>query len=140
MLADIPLPPEISHASPTKCLACIMDLLHRKFLIALVAGSQPIKSETRRLGPDATWYGDLIRASHSILRGFPNLIENLGSQCGFVLRQKATVVLLNDIGRILNCVAGLLVGSGLLQNMRRENVRRLCGPCGSRPLIAPRPV
>lgn len=65
-----------------------------------------------------------VRAEHphSILRSFPNLVEDLGGQCGLVLRKEAAVVLLHDIGRILNGIARLLVGSGLLQNMRRQNV------------------
>lgn len=52
----------------------------------------------------------------------PNLIENSGCQRSLVLRQEATVVLLHDIGRILDGVACLLIGSGLLQHMCRKNV------------------
>jgi len=36
-------------------------------------------------------------------------------------------VLLHDVGRVLNGVACLLVGSGLLQNMRRKNVAQVMG-------------
>ena len=34
-------------------------------------------------------------------------------------------MLLHDVGRVLNCVARLFVGSGLLQNMRCENVSQV---------------
>lgn len=36
-------------------------------------------------------------------------------------------MLLHDIGRILNGIACLLVGSGLLQNIHRKNVPRVMG-------------
>ncbi len=52
----------------------------------------------------------------------PNLIENSGCQRSLVLRQQTTVVLLHDIRRILNGLACLLIGSGLLQDMCRKNV------------------
>jgi hypothetical protein len=45
---------------------------------------------------------------------FPHLIENAGRQCRLVLRQEAPVVLLNHIRRILNGVARLFIGPGLL--------------------------
>lgn len=45
---------------------------------------------------------------------FPHLIENAGCQCRLVLRQEASVVLLNHIGRILNGIARLFIGTGLL--------------------------
>ncbi len=90
-------------------------------------GSIPFKAKTRTLGPDTRGPEYPSRASHSILRSFPNLIEDLCGQRGFVLRKEATVVLLNYIGCILNCVARLLVGSGLLQNMRRENIPQVMG-------------
>jgi len=38
-------------------------------------------------------------------RGFPNLIEDFGSESRLVLRQEATAVLLHDIGRVLNGVS-----------------------------------
>ena len=37
------------------------------------------------------------------------------------------MVLLHDVWRVLNGVACLLVGSGLLQNMRRKNVAQVMG-------------
>ncbi len=50
------------------------------------------------------------------------------------------MVLLHDVWRVLNGVACLLVGSGLLQNMRRKNVAQVMGSMRQKPLIAPRPV
>ena len=48
-------------------------------------------------------------APHSILRSFPDLIEDLGRQRGRVLRQEATIVLSHDIRSILNSITRLLV-------------------------------
>ena len=55
----------------------------------------------------------LLLMSRADLCGFPNLIKDASSQCRLVLRQKQTVVLLDHVGRILDGVTGLLVGTGL---------------------------
>lgn len=80
------------------------------------------KERNEEVGSDGDCYHYPSRVSHSILRSFPNLVEDFSSQGRLVLRQETPVVLLHDIGRILNGIACLLVGSGLFQNMRRKNV------------------
>lgn len=52
--------------------------------------------------------------------------------------QEATVVLLDHFGRVLDSIARLLKAAGLLQDVGRQNISEVVGPCGSRPLIAPR--
>jgi len=99
-----------------------------------------LQERNDELGSDVGCSRDPSRASHSILCSFPNLIEDLGRQCGLFLWQEATIVLLHDVWRVLNGVACLLVGSGLLQNMRRKNVAQVMGSMRQKPLIAPRPV
>lgn len=46
----------------------------------------------------------------------PYLVQDQRCRCCLVLRQKASVMLLHYVGRILDRVASLLVGSCLLQN------------------------
>ncbi len=56
------------------------------------------------------------------LCSFPNLIENFRGKGRLVLRQEATVVLLNDIRRVLDGITRLLIRSGLLEDMRCQNI------------------
>ena len=49
-------------------------------------------------------------------------------------------MLLDHVGRILDGVTGLLVGTGLLQDVGREDIADIVWAVGSQPLIAPRPV
>lgn len=80
-------------------------------------------------------------SSKRLLRGgLPDLIENSGRECRLILRKEAPVVVGNHFRRVLDGITCLLVRAGLLQNMGCKYVGTLCGPCGSRPLIAPRPV
>lgn len=53
-------------------------------------------------------------ARDAISRSFPNLVQDLCRKCSFILRQKAAVMLLHDIGRVLDCVACLLIRPRLL--------------------------
>jgi hypothetical protein len=68
-----------------------------------------------RLGPCrcGAWFASAramwISRSSEWLCSFPNLIEDFRRKCSFVLRQTATVVLLNDIRCVLDCIARLLV-------------------------------
>jgi len=62
------------------------------------------------------------------LSRFPNLIENFGGKGGFVLRQETAIVLSNRVRRILNGIAGLLIGAGLLQYMRRQYIPDVVRP------------
>lgn len=50
-----------------------------------------------------------ISHSSEWLCSFPNLIEDFRRKCRFVLRQEATVVLLNDIRCVLDGITRLLV-------------------------------
>lgn len=57
--------------------------------------------------------------------GFPDLVENARSDFGLVLRQEATVVLGHHLRRVLDRVASLLVGAGLLQNVGGQHVAHI---------------
>ena len=59
-----------------------------------------------------------ISCSSDQLCSFPNLIEDFRRKRRLVLRQESAVMLLNDIRCFLDGIAGLLVGSGLLEDMR----------------------
>ena len=80
-----------------------------------------------------------FRGRRSLCR-LPYLIQNPCSKGGLVLRQEAAVVVGDHLGRVLDRIACLLVGAGLFQNMGGKTSRTLCGPWGSSPLMAPRPV
>ena len=56
------------------------------------------------------------------LGGFPDLIEDSRSQCRLILREKATVVFRHHICGVLDGVARLLVGSGLFENVGRQDI------------------
>lgn len=61
------------------------------------------------------------------LRCFPYLIQNPGSKRRLVLWQEATVVVGDHLRRILDGVACLLVGPGLLQDMSGKDVADVVG-------------
>ena len=46
-------------------------------------------------------------------------------------------MLCDHIGRVLNGVARLLIGAGLLQNMRREHIADIVGPMRQQPIDRP---
>lgn len=85
-----------------------------------VAGSYPFKAETRDFDQaDAETFRKCLvnkDTTFNRLSCLPHLIEDPRRQCCLVLRQKASVMLLHEVGRILDRVACLLVGSGLLQD------------------------
>lgn len=53
---------------------------------------------------------------------FPNLIEDSSGDLGLVLGQEPPVVLGEHLCGVLDGIAGLLVGAGLLQDMRRKHI------------------
>lgn len=61
---------------------------------------------------------NLIQALERITSGrLPNLVKDARGDLGLVLRQETTVMLGDHLRRVLNGVAGLLVGAGLLQDV-----------------------
>lgn len=89
---------------------CLRRMLQRPCRAAHVRSS-PFLSGPRHLGSPGP---------EPPLRGFPDLVED--SSCGYlglVLRQEAPIVLGDHLRRVLNGVTSLLVGAGLLQDMRR---------------------
>ena len=58
----------------------------------------------------------------AVLCCLPDLVENLCRERCLVLRQEPTVVLLHDIRGILDSIAGLFIGTGLLEDVGRQNI------------------
>lgn len=67
------------------------------------------------------------------LSRFPNLIQDLRRQRRLVLRQETAVVVLHHIRGVLDRVACLLVGPGLLQDMGRQHVADVVWPMRQQP-------
>lgn len=66
--------------------------------------------------------GNTAAPCHPTTSGrLPDLIEDPGRNLGFVLRQEAPEVLRDHLGCILDRIAGLFVGTGLLQDMCGQN-------------------
>ena len=64
----------------------------------------------------------------SYSRHIPYLIEDSRGNFRLVLRKKAPVVFRHHLWRVLDRVAGLLIGPGLLENMCREHVTHVVWP------------
>lgn len=64
----------------------------------------------------------------------PDLIEDPGRDFSLVLVQEPPIVLRDHFGGVLDRIAGLFVGPGLLQDMRCQNVPDVVGTVGQQTL------